>query len=183
MEVHDFYSYGQASQTIHQTLTDYYKLLNVPFGASETEIKKRFRQLAIIHHPDKNGGSKKSEEIFKLILNAYETLSDKEKRATYDIKYKQHFQKAKSETTNQNNTYTKQEKPKQPPQSNRDYAKTEKSKPKVNYIFWVVIVSLVILYLYNANKTTTTGNLKADQQLEEQKPENRPQSGELDFNK
>ena len=157
--------------------------MNLPFGASETEIKKRFRKLATIHHPDKNGGSKKSEETFKLILNAYETLSDKEKRVIYDIKYKQHFQKTKSETTNQNNTNTKQEEPKQPPPGNRDYQKTEKTKPKVNYSFWVVIVLLALLYLYNANKKTTTGNPKADQQLEEQKPENRPQSGELDFNK
>ena len=61
--------------------------------------------------------------------------------------------------------------------------KTEKTKPKVNYGFWVVVVLLALLYLYNANKTTTTGNPKADQQLEEQKSENRPQSGELDFNK
>ena len=155
----------------------------MPFGASETEIKKRFRKLATIHHPDKNGGSKKSEETFKVILNAYETLSDKEKRVIYDIRYKQHFQKPKSETTNQNNTNTKQEEPKQPPPRNREYQKTEKTKPKVNYSFWVVVVLLALLYLYNANKKTTTGNPKADQQLEEQKPENRPQSGELDFNK
>ncbi len=153
------------------------------FGASETEIIKRFRKLATIHHPDKNGGSKKSEETFKVILDAYETLSDKERRASYDIKYKQHFQKKKSETTNQNSTYNKQEEPRQPPPRNREYQKTEKTKPKVNYGFWVVVVLLALLYLYNANKTTTTGNPKADQQLEEQKSENRPQSGELDFNK
>ena len=155
----------------------------MPFGASETEIKKRFRKLATIHHPDKNNGSKKSEETFKVILNAYETLSDKEKRAIYDIKYKQHFQKPKSETTNQNNTNTKQEEPKQPPPRNREYQKTEKTKSKVNYGFWVVVVLLALLYLYNTNKTTTTGNPKADQQIEEQKPENRPQSGEINFKK
>ena len=162
-------------------MTDHYKTLNVTFGASETEIKKRFRKLATIHHPDKNGGSKKSEETFKVILNAYETLSNKERRAIYDIKYKQHFQQPKAETTNRNNT--KHEEPKQPPPRSREYQKTEKTKPKVNYSFWVVVVLLALLYLYNANKTTTTGNSKADQQLEEQKPENRPQSGELDFNK
>ena len=164
-------------------LTDHYKTLNVTFEASETEIKKGFRKLATIHHPDKNGGSKKSEETFKVILNAYEILSDKERRTVYDIKYKQHFQKPKSETTNQNNTNTKKEAPKQPPPRKREYQKTEKTKPKVNYGFWVVLVLLALLYLYNANKTTTTGNSKADQQLEDQQPENRPQSGELDFNK
>lgn len=157
--------------------------MNIRFEASETEIKKRFRKLATIHHPDKNGGSKKSEETFKLILNAYETLSDKEKREIYDIKYKHYFQKPKSETTSQYNTNTKQEESKQPLPRKREYQKTEKTKPKVNYSFWLLLVLLALIYLYNANKTTTTGNTKADKQLEEQKPENRPQSGELDFNK
>ena len=166
-------------------MTDYYKILNVTFGASEIEIKKRFRKLATIHHPDKNGGSIKSEEAFKVLLNAYETLSNKESRAIYDLKYMQYFRQMKSETKNQNNTSsnTKHEQPKQPPQRNREYQKTEKSSPKVNYSFWIIVVILVLFYLYNSNKTTTTGNPKADQQLEVQKPENRPQSGELDFNK
>jgi curved DNA-binding protein CbpA len=145
--------------------------LNLPFGASETEIKKRFRKLATIHHPDKNGGSKKSEEIFKVILNAYETLSEKDRRAIYDIKYKQHFQNQKSETPNQ-----------KPPQ-NREYQKKENIKPNVNYGFWIVFVLLALLYLYNANKNTTTGNPKADQQLEDQHPGSRPQSGEIIFKK
>lgn len=166
-------------------MTDYYKTLNVPFGASETEIKKQFRKLATIHHPDKNGGSKKSEETFKIILNAYETLSNKKSREIYDLKYKQQFQQPKTETTNRNstNSNTKQEPPKQEPPRNREYQRTEKTKPKVNYSFWVIAVLLALLYLYNANKTTTTGNTKADKQLEEQEQENRPQSGELDFNK
>jgi curved DNA-binding protein CbpA len=164
-------------------MTDHYKILNVPFGASETEIKKRFRKLATIHHPDKNGGSKKSEETFKLILNSFETLFDRDKRTIYDLKYNQHFQQPKSEKTSQNNTYAKQEEPKKPPPRNREYQKTENTKPKINYIFWVIVVLLTFLYLYNTNKTTTTGNPKADQQLEEQKPVNRPQSGELNFNK
>jgi len=157
--------------------------LNVTFGASETEIKKRFRKLATIHHPDKNGGSKNSEETFKTILNAYETLSHKKNRENYDLKYRQHFQQPKTETTNQNNknSNTKHEQTKQPPPRNREYQKAE--KPKVNYSFLVVVVLLALLYLYNANKTTTTGNTKADKQLEEQEPEKRPQSGELDFNK
>ena len=166
-------------------MTDYYKILNVTFGASETEIKKRFRKLATIHHPDKNGGSKNSEETFKTILNAYETLSHKKNRENYDLKYRQHFQQPKTETTNQNNknSNTKHEQTKQPPPRNREYQKAEKPKPKVNYSFLVVVVLLALLYLYNANKTTTTGNTKADKQLEEQEPEKRPQSGELDFNK
>ena len=165
-----------------QSVKDHYKTLNVTFGASDTEIKKRFRKLATIHHPDKNCGSKKSEETFKVILNAYETLSDSQKREIYDIKYKQHFQYLKSETSSQNNTNDKNEEPKQSSPSKKESQHTEKKKTKANYSFWIMVL-LALIYLYNSNKTTTTGNEKADQKLEEQKPEDRPQSGELDFNK
>ena len=166
-------------------MTDHYKILNLTFGASETEIKSRFRKLATIYHPDKNFGSKKSEETFKVILNAYETLSNKERRAIYDLKYKKHFQQPKPEQTNNNNTNSDkiQEQPKQSPPRNSQYQKTKQTKPKVNYVFWVVLVILALIYLYNSNNKTTTGNQKADQQLEKEKSENRPQSGELDFNK
>lgn len=165
-------------------MTDYYKILNVTLVASETEIKKQFRKLATIHHPDKNGGSKKAEETFKIILNAYEILSNREKRAIYDIKYKQYFKQPNTESNNPNNSKsnTNYERPKQSPPRNREYQKDEKAKPKVNYGFWVLVVLLALLYLYNANKTITE-NRNADKLLEEQKPENRPQSGEIDFNK
>jgi hypothetical protein len=56
-----------------------------------------------------------------------------------------------------------------------------KTNPKVNYIFGVVLVILTLLYLYTTDRTTTTGNSKADQQLEDQQPESRPHTGELDF--
>ena len=163
-------------------MTDYYKILNIPFGASETEIKKRFRKLASIHHPDKNGGSKKSEDIFKTILNAYETLSNKESRRIYDLKYTQQFQKPKSEPTTQNNTNsnTNKETTTQTPPKYKEYRQAENTK--VNYGFWIIIAVIILFYLYNANKTTTTGNPKADKQLEEQQM-NRPQSGELEFKK
>lgn len=55
---------------------DYYKILGVEKTATETEIKKAYRKLAIIHHPDKNPGDKTAEARFKDISEAYETLSD-----------------------------------------------------------------------------------------------------------
>jgi molecular chaperone DnaJ len=64
--------------------TDYYELLGVHRNASETEIKRAFRRLAVQHHPDKNPGDKAAEEKFKEIGHAYEVLSDPEKRAYYD---------------------------------------------------------------------------------------------------
>jgi molecular chaperone DnaJ len=63
---------------------DYYSLLGVSRSASEKEIKQAFRRLARKYHPDVNPGDKSAEEKFKQISEAYEVLSDKEKRQKYD---------------------------------------------------------------------------------------------------
>ncbi|HQU08847.1 MAG: molecular chaperone DnaJ [Verrucomicrobia bacterium 21-51-4] len=63
---------------------DYYALLGVGREASNEEIKKAYRKMAVKHHPDKNQGDPKSEALFKEISHAYEVLSDSQKRAAYD---------------------------------------------------------------------------------------------------
>ena len=63
---------------------DYYKILGVKKDASQDEIKKAYRKLAIKYHPDKNPGDKKAEEKFKEAAEAYEVLGDEKKRADYD---------------------------------------------------------------------------------------------------
>jgi molecular chaperone DnaJ len=65
---------------------DYYETLGVPKNASEDDIKKAYRKLAMKHHPDRNQGddAKKSEEKFKEAKEAYEMLTDGQKRAAYD---------------------------------------------------------------------------------------------------
>lgn len=63
---------------------DYYKILGVPKTASEQEIKKAYRQLARKHHPDANPNDKTAEDRIKEINEAYEVLSDADKRSKYD---------------------------------------------------------------------------------------------------
>ncbi len=63
---------------------DYYKILGVKKDASEEEIKKTYRKLAMKYHPDHTKGDKTAEEKFKKISEAYAVLSDKEKRKEYD---------------------------------------------------------------------------------------------------
>jgi molecular chaperone DnaJ len=63
---------------------DYYEILSVHRDASEEEIKKAYRKQAMKFHPDKNPGDKESEEKFKEAAEAYEVLSDKEKRQIYN---------------------------------------------------------------------------------------------------
>jgi len=63
---------------------DYYALLGVPKTAGEAEIKSAYRKLAMKHHPDRNPGNKTSEAKFKEINEAYEVLSDSQKRRMYD---------------------------------------------------------------------------------------------------
>ena len=68
------------------TKRNYYAILGLKKTASLKEIKKRFRQLALQYHPDRNPGDPISEEHFKLVAEAYQVLSDAKKRQVYDQK-------------------------------------------------------------------------------------------------
>jgi len=63
---------------------DYYEVLGISKGASAAEIKKAYRKKALQYHPDKNPGDAKAEEMFKKSAEAYEVLSDADKKARYD---------------------------------------------------------------------------------------------------
>ena len=82
---------------------DYYKVLGIDKKASQAEIKKAYRVLAVKHHPDKNPGNKEAEEKFKLANEANEVLSNPEKRSKYDElgeNWRLHEQGSHSEKSN-----------------------------------------------------------------------------------
>jgi len=94
---------------------DYYKILEVSKNSTSEEIKKSYRRLAMLYHPDKNEGNKIAEEKFKEIVEAYEVLGDSEKRADFDILTSKKTTSTTSrktttnEQTQQNNESTKKQ--------------------------------------------------------------------------
>ena len=68
------------------TTKDYYQILDIPYTATGEDIRRAFRKLAFIHHPDKNDGDKIAEEKFKEIQEAWFILSDAERRYAYHLK-------------------------------------------------------------------------------------------------
>jgi molecular chaperone DnaJ len=65
-------------------MADFYTILGVQRGASDDDIKKAYRKLAMTYHPDRNNGAREAEEKFKAITEAYDVLRDPQKRAVYD---------------------------------------------------------------------------------------------------
>ncbi|KAG2231621.1 hypothetical protein BDF21DRAFT_368586 [Thamnidium elegans] len=70
--------------TVIVASTDYYKILDVPRDAQKAQIKRHFKKLSRVYHPDKNSGDEAASQKFMEIANAYEVLMDDEKRSIYD---------------------------------------------------------------------------------------------------
>ena len=95
---------------------DYYDVLGIPKQASNQEIKKAYRKLAKKYHPDTNPGDEEAEKLFKEVTEAYNVLSDEEKRKLYDQfghaafdggtdPYESHFRSGNSENGTQREYY------------------------------------------------------------------------------
>lgn len=69
----------------------YYDILEVDKDSTQEEIKKSYRKLTLKYHPDRNNDNKKSEAIFKEVVEAYEILGDIEKRKKYDLDLKEDY--------------------------------------------------------------------------------------------
>ena len=72
-------------------MDDYYKVLGVEESASQDEIKKAYRKLSLLHHPDRNQGNPEAEDKFKNINQAYQSVGDESQRQKYDMSRKNPF--------------------------------------------------------------------------------------------
>jgi DnaJ-domain-containing protein 1 len=132
-------------------MKNYYDILEVSLTASIDQVKKAFRQKAIKYHPDKHFGDKFFEDRFIEVKEAYDMLSDLQKRAEYDIKYKAYFVK-ENELKNQEDTKEQRRKEKEKEEQffydpyksfysdqDRFFNETPQFVPKINH--WGEIIS------------------------------------------
>ena len=87
---------------------NYYQILGLQRDVSQEEIKKAYRRIAKQYHPDSNPGNREAEKKFKEASEAYEVLSNEEKRENYDHKLTTEWNKPKPTKTEQKNTTVKQ---------------------------------------------------------------------------
>lgn len=135
---------------------EYYKILELPLSAEQDEIKRQFRRLAKKYHPDLHAGDKTAEEMFKRLKEAYEVLSNENKRAAYDLDWKKQREKEQKQRKKQERK-TKRESPKQTaskptpsPQANqkKTSVKPLHKKSKKSVLFKVIrlFLSLTIIF-------------------------------------
>ena len=114
-------------------MKDYYKSLELNFGATSTDIKTAYRRLAKKYHPDLHFGNKLFEEKFKDINEAYSILNDKAKKDIYDINYQKskYRQSTNNNSSNSTNNSEKKEQKQEPnSEPKTKYQNTTKEKPK-----------------------------------------------------
>ncbi len=139
---------------------DYYKILQIDRTADSQEIKKAFRKLAKIHHPDKNPGDENASNVFKSIIEAYEILKDPIKRKAYDKDGKgidkDFIYYRTKEKRRSNNSYTESNSTHQRYYYSQSSRNTIRSGMKKLHIIGLIIVaiSIVGIVLFSQDYTT-----------------------------
>lgn len=133
----------------------FYEQLGVKETATPYEIKKAFRKLATKHHPDRNGGDKNSENIFKQIANAYETLSDNDLRRKYDDELKaKRAHNTSSQTTQRQQSYQNTARPQYT--TTKNYERPTPKKETSG--FFVIAVLIGLFYLFSKSNNSSSSN-------------------------
>ncbi|MBT30974.1 MAG: hypothetical protein CMO01_15045 [Thalassobius sp.] len=139
-------------------MVDYYKVLLIPSTASITDIKASFKRLALQYHPDRNPNNLQAEEKFKEINEAYQVLSDPDKRATYDFLMTYGFQLQQEQEAQQ-----RQRRP-------RAYYKGEKVRPearKVRFLYFYIFAGFTAFivmgfFFFSFMEKQTAKNMLSD---------------------
>lgn len=140
-------------------MKDYYKILELPFGASLTEIKSAYRKLAFQFHPDKTQGNKIAEQKFVEITEAYTVLSNKDKSYWYHIEYID-FLKEK-ETPQKASIQDYHKDPKQYPR--QPVANATKSELDKNGVIATAVIFFVIFFIAIVFRKTVTIPVEIEQ--------------------
>ena len=126
-------------------MLNYYDILKVKTNASPSEIKSAYKRLAFIHHPDRNGGKKDSEESFKNVYEAYKTLSNVTKRRLYDSKLNLYKPSEVQYNYHQGGFYSSIKTPK----STFNFTKSKGFESKKwdldHYLFWATAIFIISL--------------------------------------
>jgi curved DNA-binding protein CbpA len=165
----------------------YYEEFGIKETATNLEIKQAYRKLAVKYHPDKNGGDKKYEDLFKSINNAYNILSDDIKRQRYDAKLKQQRSTAPRNHSAQNNQSQHENRQTNTWQNagnrkSNDSKRQEERHRKKDYTktgfaisIFIIIMGTLSLILSNNNSSTNSYSQTGYQSIPEGSNENSEQ--------
>ena len=129
---------------------EYYKTLGVEKSASQDEIKKAYRKLALKYHPDRNKGDKEAEEKFKELGEAYAVLSDPKTRARYDATMGLPFgapSSIKRSRPSYSSRWAAASSPYPSPQQTR-FSKWRKHLMWIDFFLWLSIVAFLVVGFY-----------------------------------
>lgn len=155
-------------------MNNYYKILNISESATPDEIKKNYRKLALIYHPDRKGGD---VQMFLKIKNAYNILIDERKREIYDLELKINRILEK----NQNSKVKQHRKVYREPVQVNDSRKLTNTQKAIVLIIISIIVSVIMYLTMGDSRQEQQQNYNTDIQLSPEDNSKEYETGELKF--